>query len=51
MSKMSCCGSKNWFTLQPSEGQFATGVPSVDVSTELAFPWIDCGIEDRYHAA
>lgn len=37
ISKMRLCGSKNLSTLQPPVGQFATGVPSVEVSMLLAF--------------
>lgn len=44
MSKTSSWGWKNSFTEQLSAGQFATGIPSVDVSMLLAFPSSELGM-------
>lgn len=48
MSKTSSCGWKNAFTEQSDAGQFATGMPSVEVSTLVTLPCSWLGIEVRW---
>ena len=43
MSNTSSCGWKNSVTSQELAGQFATGTPSVEVSTVLALPCNELG--------
>ncbi|OJT02197.1 hypothetical protein TRAPUB_7312 [Trametes pubescens] len=48
MSKTSSCGWKNALTEQSDAGQFATGMPSVEVSTLVTLPCNWLGMEVRW---